>query len=310
MKRHLILTFATFFAIQLTAAAQKQVLDARLLLQDVKVLAADSMAGRLSGTAGNRMAQEYISSRFHQIGLQAYNSGYRHTFRLEGRGVTVEEAVNLIGYIPGKSGKAIVITAHYDHVGVRKGEIYNGADDNASGVGALLAAAAYFKKHKPYHTLVFAALDGEELGLQGANAFLEHPPVPLQQILLNVNMDMLSINQQGELYASGSFHYPALIPYLEQVKARPQARLLLGHDRPELGDNDWTKQSDHFQFHKRQIPFVYFGVEDHPHYHKPSDIYSNINPTFYPDAAALVIDFIRIIDKQRPDLRQASPTEQ
>jgi Zn-dependent M28 family amino/carboxypeptidase len=264
------------------------------------------MAGRLSGTAGNRMAQDYIISRFEQIGLQTYNNSYRHTFRLESRKLVVEEAVNLIGYIPGKTDKAIVVSAHYDHVGVRDGEIYNGADDNASGVGALLAAATYFKKNKPYYTLIFAALDGEELGLQGADAFLENPPLALDLIQLNVNMDMLSMNQRGELYASGTYHYPALTPYLQQVTARPQARLLLGHDRPEQGQNDWTKQSDHFQFHKRQIPFVYFGVEDHPHYHKPSDVYANINPVFYPDAAALVIDFIQILNKNRPDLRSAS----
>jgi hypothetical protein len=306
MKRHLLLVFLFAFACQLPAIAQKKVLDPQQLLRDIEVLSADSMAGRLSGTEGSKMAQDYIISRFEQIGLEVYNNSYRHTFRLESKRLVVEEAVNLIGYIPGKTDKAIVITAHYDHVGVRDGEIYNGADDNASGVGALLAAAAYFKKNKPYYTLIFAALDGEELGLQGANAFLENPPLALDLIQLNVNMDMLSINQQGELYASGTYHYPALTPYLQQVAARPQARLLLGHDRPEQGQNDWTKQSDHFQFHKRRIPFVYFGVEDHPHYHKPSDVYENINPVFYPDAAALVIDFIQILNKKRPDLRSDS----
>lgn len=302
---------AVVFALMctLSVSAQKRVINGQLLLQDVKVLSADSMEGRLSGTPGNKMAQDYIISRFGQIGLKPYNNSYRHTFRFERRGLVVEDATNLIGYIPGKSDKAIVITAHYDHVGVHKGEIHNGADDNASGVGALLAAAAWFKKKKPYHTLIFVAFDGEEQGLQGADAFLENPPLPLEQILLNVNMDMLSINQQGELYASGAYHYPALLPYLQQVAPRPQAKLLLGHDRPEEGQNDWTRQSDHFQFHKRQIPFVYFGVEDHPHYHKPSDDFANINQTFYPDAAALVIDFIRIIDKKRPDLRVPSAEE-
>jgi hypothetical protein len=78
---------------------------------------------------------------------------------------------------------------------------------------------------------------------------------------------------------------------------------LLGHDRPEQGQNDWTRQSDHFQFHKRQIPFVYFGVEDHPHYHQPSDMFANISLAFYPDAASLVIDFLRVIDRKRPDLQ-------
>ncbi|GAB3203217.1 M20/M25/M40 family metallo-hydrolase [Pontibacter aydingkolensis] len=280
-----------------SGSAQKLPLDQKQLLQDIKVLAADSMQGRLSGTEGSHMAQEYILKRFNQIGLKPFNGSFKQYFKIESKRLSVEQATNLVGYIPGKSGKTIVVSAHYDHVGVRNGEIYNGTDDNASGVGALLAAAAYFKKNPPKHTIVFAAFDGEELGLQGANAFLENPPVMLEQIILNVNMDMLSINSKGELYASGTYHYPQLKPHLEQVAPRLKAKLLIGHDKPEQGSDDWTTQSDHFQFHKRKIPFVYFGVEDHPHYHKPSDDYVNINPDFYAEAAALVIDFLKIADK-------------
>jgi len=279
-------------------SAQEIKLDKKQLLHDVQVLAADSMEGRLSGSEGNAKAQAYIEKRFKQVGLKPFKGNYKHHFKLEGRGVVVDKATNLIGYIPGKSDKAIVITAHYDHVGVRDGKIFNGTDDNASGVGALLAAASYFKKHKPDHTLIFAALDGEELGLKGANAFLENPPVPLENILLNVNMDMLSVNEKGELYASGVYHYPFLKPLLQEIKPRPEAKLILGHDKPEQGHDDWTNQSDHYQFHKRKIPFVYFGVEDHPHYHKPSDDFVNVNQKFYPDAAALVIDFIRVADQK------------
>jgi Zn-dependent M28 family amino/carboxypeptidase len=291
-----IVALSILMVLPFLGMAQRPVLDKAQLLKDVKVLSSDSLEGRLSGSQGNRMAQEYIQQRFRQIGLQHLGEGYEQHFRLESKRVVVDRATNLVGYIPGKSEKAIVVTAHYDHVGQREGEIYNGADDNASGVGALLAAAAHFAKTKPQHTLIFVALDGEELGLQGAKAFLEHPPVPLRHILLNVNMDMLSINSQGELYASGAYHNPQLRPYLEQVKPRPQARLLLGHDQPEQGHDDWTSQSDHYQFHKQGIPYVYFGVEDHPHYHRPTDDYANINRAFYPDAAALVIDFIGLMD--------------
>lgn len=292
-----ILFLASLLALSFAVSAQKSVLDKQQLLRDVKILAADSLEGRRSGTAGNAMAQEYIEKRFKQIGLKSFKNSYKQHFRLEGRGIVVEKATNLIGYIPGESDKVIVVTAHYDHVGVRDGNVFNGTDDNASGVGGLLAAAAYFKKHQPAHTIIFAALDGEELGLRGAHAFLDQPPVLLAKIALNVNMDMLSINNKGELYASGVYHNPSLKPLLEQVKPRPQAKLILGHDLPEQGQDDWTSQSDHYQFHKRNIPFIYFGVEDHPHYHKPSDDYDKLNQDFYPDAAALVIDFIQIADK-------------
>ncbi|MCJ8166697.1 M28 family peptidase [Pontibacter sp. E15-1] len=293
-----LLTALLLMALPYLAAAQKQPLDQAQLLHDVRVLSADSMEGRLSGSKGSKMAQAYILGRFRQLGLKPYGQGYTQHFKIENDKNPVVQATNLIAYLPGSTAKAIVITAHYDHVGIQKGEVYNGADDNASGVGALLAIADYFARHKPQHTLIFAVLDGEEMGLQGANAFLENPPVPLHQLLLNVNMDMLSINDKGELYASGTSHYPSLVPFLRQVKALPQARLVLGHDLPEQGHDDWTSQSDHFQFHKRGIPYVYFGVEDHPHYHQPSDTYAQVNKAFYPAAAALVLDFVRIMDKK------------
>ncbi|QCR22963.1 M28 family peptidase [Pontibacter sp. SGAir0037] len=293
-----------FLAIPFAGLAQKAVLKPQQLLQDVKVLAADSMAGRRSGTEGNRMAQAYIVSRFKEIGLKEFKGTYEQPFKIDSKRVVVDKATNLIGYIPGKSDNVIVISAHYDHIGTNKGEVFNGADDNASGVGALLAAATYFRQHKPRHTLIFAAFDGEELGLQGANAFLESAPVPLQHILLNVNMDMLSINSKGELYASGTHHYPFLKPLLDKVAPRAKAKLVLGHDKPEQGHDDWTNQSDHYQFHKRQIPYVYFGVEDHPHYHKATDEFSNVNAAFYPDAAALVIDFIKLADAELDKRKQ------
>lgn len=291
------LSLFLLLACSFSAFSQKEVLDDKQLLWDVRVLAADSMEGRLSGTAGSKLAQDYIEKRFKQIGLKSFGDSYRHYFSLDSKGVVVEQATNLVGYIQGRSDEVIVVTAHYDHVGIRKGVVYNGTDDNASGVGALLAAAAYFKKYKPTHTIIFAALDGEELGLRGADAFLDHSPVAPDKILLNVNMDMLSINDKGELYASGTYHYPVLKPLVEQVKPKEHAKLLIGHDMPEQGNNDWTKQSDHYQFHKRGIPFIYFGVEDHPHYHKPSDDFDKVNKKFYTDAAALVIDFISIADK-------------
>ncbi|WP_347158912.1 M28 family peptidase [Pontibacter chitinilyticus] len=295
--------FSLLLALPLLGYSQSTVLDKQTLLHDIKVLSADSMGGRLSGSKGNHMAQAYIKSRFKAIGLKPFGKDFEQHFRFENKGLVVEQATNLIGYIPGKSGKAVVITAHYDHVGTRNGEIYNGADDNASGVGALLAAATYFKKYQPEHTLIFAALDGEEQGLQGAKAFVEKPPVPLSNILLDVNMDMLSINDKGELYASGAYNNPQLKPYLEQLKPRPNAKILLGHDRPEQQHDDWTNQSDQYAFFKKQIPYIYFGVEDHPHYHQPSDEYQYVNKSFYPDAASLVIDFVKLMDANLPKSR-------
>ncbi|NDK56552.1 M28 family peptidase [Pontibacter fetidus] len=292
------LILGLILALPLAGHAQQQLLQSGQLLKDVRILAADSLEGRLSGSEGSQKAREYIISRFREIGLKAFNDTYQQPFDLIARDKKNTKGTNLVGYLPGKSGKAIVVTAHYDHVGIRKGEVYNGADDNASGVGALLAAATFFKQHPPKHTLIFLAPDAEEMGLQGADAFLKNPPVPLQDILLNVNMDMLSINDKGELYASGTYHYPALKPLIAKVKPLKHARLIPGHDQPEQGPNDWTNQSDHYQFHKRSIPYLYFGVEDHAHYHKPTDEFEQVNQLFYADAVRLVIEFIRLADQQ------------
>ncbi len=292
-------------ALLLAGCSQKPLLHSGQLLYDVKVLAADSLEGRASTTAGNYKARTYLIKRFSEIGLQPYNNSYEQHFTIKRR-TSEGQGTNLVGYIPGNSGKSIVITAHYDHVGVRNDEIYNGADDNASGVAAMLAVAVYFKENPPQHTLIFVAPDAEEMGLQGAGAFLDNPPVPLDDILLNVNLDMLSINSRGELYTSGVYHYPGLKELVEKVKPQANARLLTGHDHPDQGRDDWTNQSDHYQFHKRGIPFLYFGVEDHPHYHRPTDDFEQINQAFYADAVTLVIDFLKVADKslnQRPASR-------
>ncbi|MGI8545529.1 MAG: M28 family peptidase, partial [Aridibacter sp.] len=183
------------------------------------------------------------------------------------------------------------------HVGVQKGEIYNGADDNASGTSALFAIAKYFKKNKPNNSIIFAAFDAEEKGLQGARYFVDNLPVSQSDILLNINMDMISRSDKGELYAAGTFHYPDLKPYLEAIQKNAPVKLLFGHDDPKLGRDDWTSQSDHGAFHRKKIPFIYFGVEDHRDYHKPTDDFENIQPKFYVNAVETIVMAVKSIDE-------------
>ena len=110
-------------------------------------------------------------------------------------------------------------------------------------------------------------------------------------------MDMISRSDKGELYAAGTFHYPKLRSPLERAQKKARVKLLLGHDDPKLGSGDWTFQSDHAAFHAGKIPFIYFGVEDHKDYHKPTDDFENINPPFYVGAVETIIGFITIVDK-------------
>lgn len=269
------------------------------LLKDVETLSSDAYEGRKTGTKGGEMARTYLTGRLKEIGLKPYpgRGGYEQSFEIKGRDGAVIQGKNLIAYIPGKTENVIVISAHYDHIGIIKDEIYNGADDNASGVAGLLQFAKHFAKNKPNNTLIFAIFDAEEMGLQGAKAFVANPPVALDKIKLNINMDMISHNDKGELYAVGTFKYPQLKPYF--TTTNPNIKVLFGHDDPKLGRDDWTNQSDQGAFNAKNIPFIYFGVEDHKDYHKATDEFKNINKTFFVDAANAIQEVIINIDKQR-----------
>lgn len=277
-----------------------QSVDSAQLMKDVRTLSADKFEGRKTGSRGSRLAQFYIIDRFKQIGITPYHNTYEYPFYFQ-EGDKKIMGTNLYGYIPGKSNEVIVISAHYDHLGTgrpnaAKDSIYNGADDNASGVGTLLAMAAYFKKNPPKYTLLFVAFDGEEEGLQGSRAFVQQPPVPLSSIRLNINMDMVSRNDKGELYVAGTTPYPQLKKYTDAAAAKNNIRLLAGHDVSGTGSDNWTNQSDQGPFHAKKIPFLYFGVEDHPDYHQPGDEYDHIHHRFYYQAVKTILDVAKEVN--------------
>src|SRR5690606_1310652 len=114
--------------------------DGDQLIDDVRILADDTMAGRAPGTAGSRMARSYIAYRLEEIGVQPSRERFEQAFVFTAGGVAYE-GVNLIGRIEGisRSKRTMVVMAHYDHMGVVGGRVFNGADDNASGVAVLLA---------------------------------------------------------------------------------------------------------------------------------------------------------------------------
>lgn len=279
-------------------APSSKVINAERLLKDIETLAADDMEGRGVGTRGGAKARAYVVKRFNGSGVKPFKNSYVQPFEFTNRAGAKIEAANVVGYIEGKKhkDKYIIITAHYDHDGIKNGEIYNGADDDASGTAALFALAEYFKKKKPSHTLIFAAFDAEESGLRGSRAFVAAPPVAKESIRLNINLDMISRSDKNELYAAGTYHYPNLKSPLEQVAKNAPIKLLFGHDRPEQGRDDWTNQSDHGSFHQAKIPFIYFGVEDHADYHKPTDDFDKINQTFYVRAVETILAAIKAFD--------------
>ncbi len=274
-------------------------IDAKELLSDIKYLSSDSLKGRETGTPENAIAREFVLKRFKDAGIEPLGDDYLYEFSFSDRRKKEFKGVNVVGYVKGTMNpeKYIVVSAHYDHVGVRNGQIYNGADDNASGTAALFAIAKYFKKNPPNNSVVFAAFDGEEKGLQGAREFVRNLPISKDSILLNVNMDMISRNDKNQLYAAGTFHNPQFKPMLQKVQEKAPIKLLLGHDNPKMGRDDWTSQSDQGAFHASKIPFIYFGVEDHKDYHKPTDVYENIQPGFYVKAVETIVMAVESIDE-------------
>ena len=285
------------------ARPASKALDAARLLEDVRALSDDAMEGRGAGTKGGAMARAYVARRFEEAGLKPLWSSFEQPFELPagaGGAGSKGQGVNLVGYVRGAvtPERFVVVSAHYDHLGVRRGQVYNGADDNASGVAALLQLAAHFARERPRHSVIFAALDAEELGLYGARALVKQLQAEKRDVALDVNLDMVGHSERGELYAAGAYYTPALRPVLERVAARAPVHLLLGHDRPEQGHDDWTNQSDQFAFHKAGVPFVYFGVEDHKDYHKPTDDFETLTRDFFVHAAETVLDAVETLDAE------------
>ena len=276
-------------------------------LRDVCVLSHDVMEGRLVGTEANAMARAYIADRYQALGLQPVGGDYVHAFDFQrpvdfrnpdGARETLT-GYNIVAVIPGADrSKALAVTAHYDHVGPGEArEIFNGADDNASGVGALLAVAAHFQANPPQQDVLIIAFDAEEGGLNGARAFVETPPEGAAPVALNLNLDMLGYSPEGDIWAAGAYHTPSLLPLVESAAAQAQVTLKAGYDRPD-GDprNDWTLLSDHGPFHVAGTPFLYLGVEDHEHYHQPSDEFDIIDPEFYGPVVELAVDLAERMD--------------
>ncbi len=276
--------------------------DREMLLTDLRVLSADDMAGRLTGTPGGEKARAYVRERFRASGLQPVGDAYDEPFTSAVRqnGAQPDRGgVNVVGLVAGRTtpDRYIVVTAHYDHLGASGSQVYNGADDNASGTAALFAVGRHFSAHPPANSLIVAALDGEEGGLLGARAFVSSPPVPLEAIALNVNIDMIGRDPNNLLFAVGTYHYPFLRPYIERVAARASVTLRTGHDEPGKFDvEDWTRDSDHFVFHQRGIPFIYFGVEDFAEHHQITDDYETITYDFYVRAVETVLDAVAVFD--------------
>jgi Zn-dependent M28 family amino/carboxypeptidase len=296
MKKIFLLVLVCF---QLSVFGQ-QLFDEKVLINNLKFLSSDSLEGRRVGSGGSAKARTFIKNEFKRLKLEPLGDTYELPFEFAVR-TGKQNGTNLAGVIKGTTqpNQYLVISAHYDHVGIKNERIYNGADDNASGTSALFVLVEYFQKSKPQHSILVVAFDAEEMGLQGAREFVKTPPVPINQILANINMDMIARADNNELVACGTFFYPQLKPFIEKAGSQDKIKFKFGHDDPEnfKGKDNWTYSSDHGPFHTAKIPFVYFGVADHADYHQPSDDFEKIDPATYISCVKLIVKAAVEIDK-------------
>jgi len=243
----------------------------------ISALADDTFEGREAGSRGGRASGTYIARLLQQWGLaggaadggyfQPFSSGYR----------------NVLAWIPGSDPKlskeVVVVGAHYDHVGYGTrqnsygptGYIHNGADDNASGSAALLEIAEAFGRYelRPRRSILIAWWDAEEKGLLGSQHWVERPTVPLDQVRMAINLDMVGRLRDDSLEVSGT----RTATGLRQLVARQNELSALRLDFTwEVADN-----SDHYSFYRRSVPFLMFHTGLHGDYHRPSDDVELVN---------------------------------
>ncbi len=258
------------------------------ILAEMGFLATDAMNGRGSGTHDELVAATYLASQLRQIGIEPAGDHGRYIQNvvtvLDNRsgGKVPWTTRNVLGILRGRDehlkDEVILLTAHLDHLGIRKpvngDSIYNGADDDASGcVAVLQLAAALAQGEAPKRTVVFAFFGSEETGGQGNQFFLDHPPVPLKSVVANLEFEMIgrpdSAVKPDELWLTG-FDRSDLGPELAKHGAR-----LVADPHPK---EQFFTRSDNYALAKKGViahTVSSFGL--HADYHQPSDDVAHID---------------------------------
>jgi hypothetical protein len=233
----------------------------------IEFLASDAMNGRGSRTPDGQKAAEYVVKNFEAAGIEPFGDNGTWYAALSQSGYSP----NVVGIVRGSSEGYIVLSAHYDHLEPASSgsdRIYNGADDNASGTAAILEIAQALGQARglqPKASIILIAFSAEELGLLGSHDWVDKRVVEPDQILGVSNMDMISRNHDNVIFCEGADDYPKL------AQAVDDANDLVNLDIMFDMHPEWTSQSDHYPFIQAGIPALYFGVEDHPDYHKVTD---------------------------------------
>ena len=274
------------------------------LYDHIEILASDSLEGRETGKPGQKMAAEYIANHFNKIGIPPYKGkkyfqkfkvkSKRHVCKCDDCDLTFFKRIfksnqiirgeNVLGYIEGTDLKdeLIIITAHYDHLGKHDSLIFNGADDDASGVaGAMEIAEAFMIAKKegfgPRRSVLIMPVSGEEKGLLGSKYYTDNPIYPLEKTVANLNIDM--IGRLDDWHDNGNYVYLIGSDRLSLELHNINEEINLNHIGLDLDyrfndeedPNRYYYRSDHYNFAKNNIPVIFYFNGIHEDYHRPSD---------------------------------------
>ncbi|MCI0436985.1 MAG: M20/M25/M40 family metallo-hydrolase [Gemmatimonadetes bacterium] len=286
--------------------------DVPLPLAAVRYLADDALQGRRAGSDGERCAGEYIAGRFRELRLDP--AGEAGTFF---QSVPLASVLNphdggtgrnVLALLPGRDPvlrrEIVVVGAHYDHLGTggpgslapdRPGEIHNGADDNASGVAALLHVAQRLSSaQRPARSVLFIAFTGEESGLLGSGRFVSRPTLEDATLVAMLNMDMVGRLGDQPLIVYGVATAREWSTLLEPAATRAGIALAI--------HGEGYGPSDHTSFYARDVPVLHFFTNVHADYHRPSDDWQRIDAPGLERVAGLVADITSAVANRRPAL--------
>lgn len=266
------------------------------LSKHLYIFASDEFEGRDTGEPGQKKAAEYLRSFYKTQGIISPKSEfvkdyYQHipaqTYpRIE------KDTENVLAFIEGseKPEEIVVISAHYDHVGMHNGEIYNGADDDGSGSVAILEMAEAFQQaikdgFRPKRSVLFVHFTAEEKGLLGSKYYTDMQPVfPLQNTIANLNIDMIGridethAEHSNYVYLIGSDKLSTDLHNLSETVNNKYINLGLDYTFNDENDpNRFYYRSDHYNFAKNNVPIIFYFNGVHEDYHKPTDTPDKIN---------------------------------
>jgi len=264
------------------------------LKEHLYLLASDILEGRETGGKRQKMAVNYFTAYYEHLGLLAPEAYPDYTqlipqeyFENKSKG----DSQNVLAYIKGSEfpNEVVVISAHYDHLGMKDDEVYNGADDNASGSSALMELAESFQMAKkqgygPKRSILFLHVTGEEIGLYGSKYYTEHPVFSLDSTVVDLNVDMVGridekhLDKKEYIYLIGSGRISKDLHNLTEKVNREHTKLKLDYtyDAPNDPEN-YFRRSDQYNFAINNIPVIFFFNGSHEDYHQTSDTADKID---------------------------------